>query len=369
MTAISDPSPAVTDFRRALVDALDTVGDATGRELWCALGRGGVLAAHTAGEDPRADRLRALLTELDARYPLGVVLSVCVQVATALPILLHGPASEHVAGVGAAALRGEAMLALAATDSAASGSDLMDLGTTAVLGEDTVVLDGGKRWITNAGTADHLLVLARHRPQRHFTSFLWVLVPADAPGLTVEPADGSMFAGSGVGHLSFDAVTLGRDHLVGAPGRGLATFSRHIATERLAGGLWAGAMCRRVLTDTRRALADKPLHGATAWDNDAVRQRFARCLVESRRIDALCADVCGGSGGLVDSMVLKASVADSLDRVLGECVQLIGADAFGAGGVARLRAEAAMFGVAGGATGAMLAGVADHADDLLGGPR
>jgi citronellyl-CoA dehydrogenase len=58
-------------------------------------------------------------------------------------------------------------------------------------------------------------------------------------------------------------------------------------------------------------------------------------------------------------------VAESLDAVLGDCAQLVGADAFAPGGLAQLRAEAGMFAIAGGARGAMLAGIADHATDLL----
>jgi hypothetical protein len=103
--------------------------------------------------------------------------------------------------------------------------------------------------------------------------------------------------------------------------------------------------------------------------NEAVRARFARCLVELRRVEATCAQymvVAGARDALLSSMLLKAATAESLDLVLGECVQLLGAEAFRDGGPAELRAAAAMFGVAGGATGAMLAGVAEHADELLG---
>ncbi|WP_309112103.1 acyl-CoA dehydrogenase family protein [Saccharothrix sp.] len=339
----------------------EAVLDADARAVWASLGRSGVLS-----RDRPAEVLRSLLPSLDAQYSLGIVLSVCVQIATALPILRsHGP-SGVVGRVSAEAARGEVVLALAATDAGAAGSDLMDLTTSARLSEDRVVVDGGKRWITNAVTADCALVLARHRPQRHFTSFLWVLVPLDAPGVTRESA-GSLFSGAGVGHLTFSGVSVGRDHVVGAPGRGLAMFARHVATERLAGALWASALCRRVLADTRRVLAARPLGSGVAWDNAVVRDRFARGLVEARRVEALCSSF--REGELVDSMVVKVAVAESVDRVLAVCAELLGAESFADGGVAGLRAEAAMFGVAGGASGALLAGVADHADYLLGGAR
>lgn len=335
------------------------------RQVWSALGRDGVLAdLFGDGPGPRLDRLDHLLSTLDETYPVGVVLSVCVQVATALPILRESAGTGTAAKAYEAAMRGDAMLALAVTDAGVAGSDLMSMQTRAELTGKQVRLHGGKAWITNACQADFALVLARHRPARHFTSFLWVLVPTGAPGVSARPATDGMFAGSGVGHLHFDGVTLDRDHLLGAPGRGLPTFARHVATERIAGAYWARAMCRRVLADTYRALNSGPL-----WSNEAVRARFARCLVELRRLDAVCAHfarVAGGPDALLSSMLLKAGTAESLDLVLGECVQLRGADAFGPGGPAQLRAEAAIFGIAGGASGAMLAGIAEHAPILLG---
>jgi citronellyl-CoA dehydrogenase len=319
------------------------------------------------GPDLRLARVDALLSTLDERFGVGAVLSVCVQVATALPILREAASTDPAAKALDAAMRGEAMLALAVTDAAAAGSDLLDLGTEARLDGDRMWLNGGKLWITNACGADYALVLARHRPQRHFTSFLWVLVPTDTPGVRAEPATGLLFAGSAVGHLRFDDVTLDRDHVLGQPGRGLLTFARHVATERIAGAFWARAICRRVLADTHRWLIGRTANGRPLWDNDAIRARFAQCLVELRRIDAMCAQhTAAGSDALLSSMLLKAATAQSLEAVLGECVQLRGADAFSPGGPAKLRAETAMFGIAGGATGAMLAGIAEHATSLLG---
>ncbi|GAA0706693.1 acyl-CoA dehydrogenase [Dactylosporangium roseum] len=337
------------------------------RAVWAKLGRSGAISGLYPDGRPAPDpaRLGALLAALDGRHPLGVVLAVCVQAATALPLLREHRGDGPIAAARRSAERGESMLALAVTDAGASGSDLMAATTTARISGDEVVLDGVKSWITNARTADHAVVLARHRPQPHFTSFVLVLVPTALPGVKAESAGGDLFAGAGVGHLHLDGVTVGRDHVIGSPGRGLPLFARHVATERLAGAQWATAIARRVLADTHRRLVARGL-----WANDAVRARLAWALVDLRRIEATAAaHDAGGRDALLSSMLLKAATAQSLERVLGECVQLQGADAFGDGGPARLRTEAAMFGIAGGASGAMLAGIADHAADLLGGPR
>jgi acyl-CoA dehydrogenase len=339
----------LSDFTQQVREALDTdVGSA--RAVWQALGSRGLLDT---------DELAELLRELDSACPVGVVLSVCVQVATVLPIL-RGE-SGLAAEVYPAAVAGNCMVALAVTDAEAAGSDLDALATTAQLDGARVVVNGRKRWITNACTADYALVLARHRPARHFTSYLWVLVPMSA--VRSESA-GALFADAGVGHLEFTDVTVDSRNLVGPPGRGLVSFGRHVTTERLAGGLWAAAMCRRALTATLTALCSRRLDGQPLWSNDAIRHRFARCLVETRRIEALCEQ--HEPWSLLSSMVLKAAVAESLDLVLTECAALMGADAFADGGLAELRVVAGMFGIAGGAKGAMLAGIAAHAHEMLG---
>jgi alkylation response protein AidB-like acyl-CoA dehydrogenase len=135
-------------------------------------------------------------------------------------------------------------------------------------------------------------------------------------------------------------------------------FLRQVAAERLGGALWAVALARRVLHQTRDRLQPGPL-----WSNESVRQRFGRCLLEYRKLVALCRRVDGLT--TLDGLLLKAAATQTLELVLAECAQLHGADGFADGGIQHLRAEAAMFGIAGGVTELMLAGIADHADTLL----
>ncbi|GGM47070.1 acyl-CoA dehydrogenase family protein [Dactylosporangium sucinum] len=363
-------APVADDFDAALRIALDCVHHDHPHAVWRALGANGVLAAlYPPGGrlEPDRRRLALLLRELDARFPLGVVLSVCVQVATVVPLMSEaaGPRAERILGE---LLRGETVVALAVTDAAGSGSDLLDAATGATLTGDAVRLDGGKDWITNATLCDHALVLARHRPARHFTSFCWVLVPMAAAGVVVHPASRTAFAGAGTGHLRFTGVALDAGHLAGRPGRAMAAFARQIGTERLAGALWARALCRRQLTGLHAWLRDRPAGGGRLWDNPAVRERFARCVLALAQLDAISEPLLAPGAGPVapaTGMLLKAAAGETVERVLAECVHLRGADAFRDGGEAQLRTEAAMFAIAGGATGAMLAGLADHADELL----
>lgn len=369
------PEDLAAKVRIALADVATDRSVVTLRQAWRALGRSGVIESvyldrpnGPGGWAPDLQALSTVIEEADARLPTGVVLGLCVQLATVIPLMSESAPSPGPAETLTRLLAGEIVVALAVTDEAAGGSELMDLATCLVAKEGALTVAGGKRWITAATVADLLLVLARDREARHFTSFRWVLVSVGQPGVRVTPAGLNVLAGAGLGHIDLDQVDVTAAGLVGQRGRGLVSFARQVGFERFAGGVWAQAMCRRVLSGLRESLAERSLDGRPMWEHPAIRQRFAWCLVELSQIVAICestARALAVPGAAVESMVLKAAIARGVDRILGECVQLRGADAFRDNGEAQLRAEAELFGVAGGATGAMLAGIADHADVLL----
>ncbi|MFI1994556.1 acyl-CoA dehydrogenase [Actinoplanes sp. NPDC020271] len=352
-----------------LLDGAGPGGD--GARMWQSLAQARLIAPVYRGGDPGNGvdplALGALLAGVDEHAPIGVTLSVCVQLASGLPLLATGgpPAHElldEVVGRGA-------VVALAATDDNA-GSDLTGLGTELAVDGEQLRVTGAKRWITNATHADAFLVLARTSAGRHFTSFTWVLVPAGAPGVQVSAADTDLFDGSGTGHVRFDQVRLSRAYLVGRVGRGLGMFARHIAVERLAGALWGVALCRRVMADTKRRLQARAYRDQTLWHRGSVRQRFGECLVSVKQLDALTGQLGEAVAARHDATaaaLLKAGAAATVERVLRECAHLQGADGFALGGAQRLLGPGAIWGVGGGVTELVLETVADSADTLLAG--
>ncbi|WP_407554663.1 acyl-CoA dehydrogenase family protein [Streptomyces sp. Pv4-95] len=359
-------APAATGH--AALDALPRT--ASGAQVWAALGRAGLITRAYRDGDVRAgadpDGLAQLLAAVDSRFSLAATLSVSVQLATALPILATG-SSQVARQALASALAGRATIALAATDVTA-GTDLTALRTRVRIDDDGLEVTGEKNWIANTTTAAFFLVLARHRPGRHFTHFTWVLVPADAPGVTPCPADSVLFADSGAGHVVLDGVRLDRGHLLGRVGFGLPLFARHIATERLAGAQWGVALCRRVLDDTLRHLSGRPHGEGTLWDLDGVRRTFAACLVRVRELQALVAyhaEQVAVRHDTTAAATLKAAAGATVNHVLTECGQLWGAAGFATGGIQELRAQAALFGIGGGANEVVLGAVADAAEAVL----
>ncbi|WP_406631880.1 acyl-CoA dehydrogenase family protein [Amycolatopsis sp. WGS_07] len=364
----------VDGYRGRISEAVRGLGpDAGIGTVWSALGKAGALAGlYPAGAvDPV--RLGALLRAIDARGDNGITLSVLVQAASAVPLLgAEAKPDTVLAAVHDRALAGGTMLALAATDAAAPGSDLAGLGTEIAADGGELRLSGEKRWITSAGVADELLVLAKHGPGRHFTNFTWVLVPSDAPGVRITPSGTSLLAGSATAHIEFDRVRLDPGRLVGRRGRGLASFALIMGSERLGGALWAVAMTGRVLADTHERLRRREIDGADLAENAAVRQDLARCLVRVHQLRALAEvvgeDVVAGQG-FAEGAMLKAAVGPAVDEVLSRCAQLQGADGYRPGGAQWIRAEAGVFGIGGGTTELMLEAVADALEPLLGKAR
>jgi acyl-CoA dehydrogenase len=111
---------------------------------------------------------------------------------------------------------GEVVASFALTEPGA-GSNPAGLRTTAVRDGDDWVIDGQKRFITNAPLAGLFVVFARTRPaDSSGTGIAVFLVPAAAPGLRVGPKDHKMGQeGAWTSDVTFDQVRIPGSALVG----------------------------------------------------------------------------------------------------------------------------------------------------------
>ncbi|MET7689017.1 acyl-CoA dehydrogenase family protein [Streptomyces sp. NPDC005483] len=132
---------------------------------------------------------------------------------------------------------GEVLASFALTEPDA-GSDPSTLTTKAYLDGDEWVINGAKRYITNAPLADVFMVFARTDPDaprtRGISTFL---VPAGTPGLTVAPRDHKMGQlGAWTADVYFDDVRVPASALVGGAdglNRGFSTAMGCIAHGRV----------------------------------------------------------------------------------------------------------------------------------------
>lgn len=115
------------------------------------------------------------------------------------------------------AIASGAVIASFALTEDGAGSNPAGLSTKAVRDGDGWVIDGTKRFITNAPVAGLFVVFARTRPaESGGTGIAVFLVPADTPGVSVGPRDWKMGQeGAWTAEVSFDGVRVPGSALVG----------------------------------------------------------------------------------------------------------------------------------------------------------
>ena len=127
---------------------------------------------------------------------------------------------------------GEWLAAYALTEPG-SGSDSAAMRTEARLDGDEYVLNGGKRFITNAGVAHVYTVFAKTDPSQGHSGISAFVVEADTPGFEVarlEPKLG--IAGSTTGELLFDGCRVPESNRLGAEGAGFKLAMRILDRSR-----------------------------------------------------------------------------------------------------------------------------------------
>lgn len=175
-------------------------------------------------------------------------------------------ATEHVRDFWLArAAIGKAIAAFALTEPDA-GSDVAALKTTARREDDSYVIDGRKRFISNAGVADFYTVFARTGTREdgraEITAFI---VSARMPGFSVAERT-EMIAPHPIGELEFKSCKVPAEDMIGKQGDGLRLSLQTLDMFRASVGAAACGMARRALDEsllyaTTRQQFSKPLSG------------------------------------------------------------------------------------------------------------
>jgi alkylation response protein AidB-like acyl-CoA dehydrogenase len=127
---------------------------------------------------------------------------------------------------------GEVLAAYALTE-AGSGSDSAAMRTTARRMEGGYVLDGSKRFITNAGVAGLYTVFAKTDPEAGHAGISAFLLEAGTPGFEVARLEEKLgIAGSTTGELVFDGCVVPEANRLGDEGTGFTLAMRILDRSR-----------------------------------------------------------------------------------------------------------------------------------------
>jgi len=224
-----------------------------------------------------------------------------------------------------------------------SGSDSAAMQTMAVKSGNGWVLNGTKRYITNAPFAKVGLIMARTSKEAlpknaHVSAFI---VPMDTPGVSVGKSDKKMGqAGSHIADVIMDNVQLPADALLGGvEGRGFVTAMQSLDNGRLSVGSAAAGYARRALDSALRYANERKAFGEPIANFQLIQQMLADSEIEIYAAECMLEDAAkradAGENVLRKAAAAKVFATEMCGRVVDRVVQIYG----GAGYLAEYDAE------------------------------
>ncbi|PYC77612.1 acyl-CoA dehydrogenase [Streptomyces tateyamensis] len=224
-----------------------------------------------------ADALATVLViEEVARVCASSSLIPAVNKLGSLPVQLSGSEELKAKYLGALA-RGEGMFSYCLSEPDA-GSDAAGMKTRAVRDGDFWVLNGVKRWITNAGVSEFYTVMAVTDPEKRSKGISAFVVEKGDEGVSFGAPEKKLgIKGSPTREVYLDNVRIPADRMIGAEGTGFAT-------------------AMKTLDHTRITIAAQALgiaQGALDYASGYVKERkqFGKAIAEFQGVQFMLADM------------------------------------------------------------------------------
>jgi len=215
------------------------------------------------------------------------------------------------------------------------GSDAAGIETTAKPEGNNYILNGKKRFITNAGLADIYVVYVktREKPEdkakyQHLTAFL---VEKKTPGFSVEKINElSGWIGLPNGSLDFDNVKIPAQDCIGPEGAGWKVMMAGLNFERV---VYSAGMLGPMRESIRHAVAyaqrrmqfDKPTIDMPS--NQAKIAEMLSQLYTSRLLVYYAAHLLDQhKDAMVEAATAKMFTSDTYERLISDAVQVMGGD-------------------------------------------
>ncbi|MBO81079.1 acyl-CoA dehydrogenase family protein [Citromicrobium bathyomarinum] len=215
-----------------------------------------------------------------------------------------------------------------------SGSDSAAMQTTAKPDPDGNgwILNGSKRYITNAPHADVALIMARTEKEAlpknaHVSAFI---VPMDTPGMSTGSPDHKMGqAGSLVSDVYLEDVHVPADALLGGePGQGFRFAMQSLDNGRISVGAASTGYAKRALDSALRYANERQAFGEPIANFQLIQQMLAESWTEIYAAEAMMADVTArvdrGENTIKHAAAFKVFASEMCGRVVDRVVQIYG---------------------------------------------
>ena len=238
-------------------------------------------------------------------------------------------APEHVRDfwLGRAA-NGKAVAAFALTEPNA-GSDVAAIETTARRDGETYVIDGRKRFISNAGIADFYIVFAktgtREDGRPELSAFV---VSSKMPGFRLVERT-PLIAPHPIGEIAFNDCRVPAEDMVGNEGDGFKLAMETMDTFRASVGAAACGMARRALDQSVRYASTRKQFGRLLSEHQLVQAKLADMITELDAARLLVYRAAFARDTTSDRVTREASEAklfatEAAGRIIDSAVQIHG---------------------------------------------
>ena len=211
-----------------------------------------------------------------------------------------------------------------------AGSDAASLKTSAVRDGDHYVINGTKRYITNAKVADTFNVMARTNPSikgaRGISSFI---VEKDFEGITLGSVDKKMGqSGSMTCDVIFEDCRVPAENIIGAEGEGFITAMKVLDRGRLhISGVSVG-VAERLIGDALEYAMQRKQFGQPIAEQQLIQAMLADSKTETYAAKCMTLETArkrdNGENVSTESSASKLFSTEMVGRVADRCVQIHG---------------------------------------------
>ncbi len=228
---------------------------------------------------------------------------------------------------------GEAVASFALTEPNA-GSDSAAVETKAIRDGDTYVINGTKRFITNANKASVFTLMARSDPDKKgaggVSSFI---VPSDLPGITIGKPDKKMGQqGAHICDVIFEDVRLPAKYLLGAEGEGFKNAMRILDRGRLHISAVCVGVAERLIKDSVEYAVDRKQFGEPISSFQLIQAMLADSQTEAYAGRCMVLDAAkkrdAGENVVMESSACKLFCSEMVGRVADRAVQIFGGSGY-----------------------------------------
>lgn len=225
---------------------------------------------------------------------------------------------------------GEGQLAALALTEPGAGSDLQGgVLTRAELAGDEWVINGTKMWCTNASIADYIVTLVRTDPRGGSHSLSLIVVPTDAPGLTIGPPEKKMgLKGSPTNPVTYEDVHVPENYLLGAVGQGLQQTLQILDWGRVSIGALSVGLAQAAFEEAVRYANERHTFGVPLAQHQAIQFMLADAAtqIQAARLFVYYAAWLKDQGRpfSTEASMAKLNASEMAEKVCRDAIQILG---------------------------------------------